>query len=57
MENITSNGNKFLEITVKHGLNKCCGTWVNTERAEFEVQQEVKRFESKKREEKGLLPF
>ena len=27
------------------------------ERAEFEVQQEVKRFESKKREEKGLLPF
>ena len=32
------NGNKFLEISVEHGWNKCCGTWVNTERAEFEVK-------------------
>ena len=31
------NGNKFLEITVKHGWNKCCGTWVKTERAEIEA--------------------
>ena len=33
------NGNKFLEVTVKHGWNKCCGSWVNTERAEFEAKQ------------------
>ena len=32
------NENKFLEISVEHGWNKCCGTWVNTERAEFEVK-------------------
>lgn len=31
-------GNKFLAITVKHGWNKCCGSWNNTERAEFEVK-------------------
>ena len=31
------NGNKFLEITVKHGWNKCCGTWVKTERSEIEA--------------------
>ena len=28
-----TDGNKFLEITVKHGWNKCCGSWNNTERA------------------------
>ena len=33
-----ADGNKFLEITVKHGWNKCCGKWVNTERAEFETK-------------------
>ena len=32
------NGNKFLEISVEHGWNKCCGKWVNTERAELEVK-------------------
>ena len=32
-------GNKFLEVTVKHGWNKCCGSWVNTERAEFEAKK------------------
>ena len=33
-----SNGNKFIEISVEHGWNKCCGKWVNTERAEFETK-------------------
>ena len=33
-----TDGNKFLEITVKHGWNKCCGSWNNTERAEFQVK-------------------
>ncbi len=33
------NGNKFIEVTVKHGWNKCCGSWVNTERAEFEAKK------------------
>ena len=31
-------GNKYLEVTVKHGWNKCCGSWNNTERAEFQVK-------------------
>ena len=29
------NGNTYIEVTVKHGWNKCCGSWINTERAEF----------------------
>ena len=33
-----SNGNKFIEISVEHGWNKCCGKWVKTERAEIEVR-------------------
>ena len=33
-----TNGNKFLEISVEHGWNKCCGKWVKTERAEIEVR-------------------
>ena len=29
------NGNTYIQITVKHGWNKCCEAWNSTERAEF----------------------
>ena len=37
------NGNKFLEIKVKHGWKKCCGTWVKTERADFAIDEQANR--------------